>query len=78
MSRAIVTLSSQYRQNSKLYLMELAAKYSIPDTDIAGIQKNFDNYINKAVKESKQLIEMECKIVADGYSENLNIGESKL
>lgn len=77
MSRAIVVLSSQYRQNAKLYLLELAAKYNIPDSDLAGIQKWFDDTINKSIKESKDLIKAECRIVADGYSESLNVGESE-
>jgi len=77
MQRAVVVLSSQYRQNSKNFLMELVAKYNIQDKDIAGIQKIFDNMINKAVAESKDLIRNECEIIASEYSETLNRGESK-
>ena len=77
MNRAIIVLSNQYRQNSKQYILELAAKYNIPDTDLADIQKWFDDTINKSVKESSLLIKTECKIVSDSYSEKLNIGESE-
>lgn len=77
MNRSIIVLSNQYRQNSKQYILELASKYSIPDTDLAGIQKWFDDTINKSVNESNLLIKKECAIVADDYSERLNIGESK-
>jgi LysM repeat protein len=77
MQRSVVVLSSQYRQNSKQFITELAAKYNIPDSDLAGIQKWFDNTINKAVAESTGLIKKECEIIASEYSESLNIGESK-
>lgn len=77
MQRSVVVLSSQYRQNSKQFITELSAKYNIPDSDLAGLQKWFDNTINKAVKESKDLIQKECEIIADEYSELLNVGESK-
>lgn len=77
MQRSVVVLSSQYRQESKQFIMELASKYNIPDTDLAGIQKHFDNTINKAVKESKDLIQSECEIIASEYSDTLNVGEQK-
>lgn len=77
MQRAVVVLSSQYRQESKTFITELSAKYGIPDKDLAGLQKWFDNTINKAVAESKDLIKKECEIIADEYSETLNRGESK-
>lgn len=77
MQRAIVVLSSQYRQESKPFITELAAKYNIPDADLAGIQKRFDVTINKAVNESRSLIEKECEIVTNEYSQTLNVGESK-
>ncbi len=76
-NRSIIVLSSQYRQRSKQYILDLAAKYDIPDTDLAGIQKAFDENINKAVKESKLLIKQECKVVSDNYAETLMQGESK-
>ncbi len=77
MQRAIVVLSSQYRQNSKLYILGLAAKYKIPDDSLAGIQKWFDETINKSVSESNGLIKKECKIVSDNYAETLEQGESE-
>lgn len=76
MQRAVVVLGSKYRQESKTFLIELASKYNVPDTDIAGLQKWFDNTINKAVIESKDLIVKECEIIASEYSETLNRGES--
>ena len=77
MQRAVVVLGSKYRQESKTFLIELASKYNVPDTDIAGLQKWFDNTINKAVIESKDLIVKECEIISDEYSQSLNVGESK-
>jgi len=77
MQRSVVVLSYKYRQESKQFITELVAKYNIPDTDLAGIQKWFDNTINKAVKESKDLIKSECQIIASEYSNLLNVGESK-
>lgn len=77
MQRSVVVLSSQYRQGAKQFVTLLAAKYEIPVTDLAGIQKKFDDSINKAVKESKDLIKSECEIIANEYSNLLNIGESK-
>lgn len=77
MNRSIIVLSNQYRQNSKLYILGLAAKYKIPDADLAGIQKWFDDTINKSVSESNGLIKKECKIVSDAYAETLNQGESE-
>jgi len=76
MQRAIIVLSNQYRQSSKQYLIELLAKYNIPEKDLAGIQKWFDETINNAIKESKDLINTECRIVSDSYSEQLEQGES--
>ena len=76
MQRAVVVLGSQYRQEAKQFLIELTAKYNIPDTDLAGLQKWFDNTINKAVKESSELIKTECEIIASEYSDQLNVGES--
>lgn len=76
MQRSVVVLSSQYRQESKQFLIRLAAKYSIPDSDLAGIQKQFDETINKSVLESTDLIKAECEIIASEYSALLNVGES--
>ncbi len=78
MQRAATTIGAQFRQMSKQYINEVAAKYNIPDSDIAGLQKNFDTFVNRAVKEAKELIEIECRAVADEFSETLNQGESKL
>jgi hypothetical protein len=75
MQRSVVVLSSQYRQNSKQFIIELSAKYNIPDIDLAGIQKQFDITINKAVSESIVLIKKECEIVVSEYSQTLNVGE---
>ncbi|HSH51020.1 MAG TPA: hypothetical protein VK982_04770, partial [Bacteroidales bacterium] len=76
MQRAVVVLGSKYRQESKTFITEIASKYNIPDTQLAGLQKWFDNTINKAVIESKDLIVKECEIIASEYSETLNRGES--
>ena len=77
MQRSVVVLSSQYRLESKNFITELASKYNIPDADLAGIQKKFDVTINKAVTQSKDLIKKECQIIADEYSQTLNVGEKK-
>jgi len=77
MQRAVVVLGSKYRQESKTFITEIASKYNIPDTQLAGLQKWFDNTINKAVIESKDLIVKECEIISDEYSQSLNVGESK-
>jgi len=77
MQRAVVVLSNKYIQQSKLFLIELAAKYEIPEGDIASLQKAFDSKMNEAVKESRGLIISECESVANEYSQTLNVGESK-
>jgi transcriptional regulator with XRE-family HTH domain len=76
MQRSIIVLSNKYRQTSKQFITEIAAKYNIPDSDLAGIQKWFDETINKSVTDARKLITKECRIVANELAGSLGVGES--
>lgn len=76
MQRSVVVLSNKYRQESKQFLNILAAKYNIPDSDLSGIQKEFDDTINRSVSEARDLIKSECEIMASELAGTLGIGES--
>lgn len=76
MQRAVIVLSNQYRQTSKHFILQLFSKYNIPDTDLASIQKTFDETINKAVNDSEDLIKTECEIVANELAGKLGVGEA--
>ena len=77
MQRVVIILSNGYRLKSKTYINNLASKYKIPRKAIASIQKEFDESINKAVREASESIELECRAVANEMAGQFNVGERK-
>ena len=69
MIRSIVILSNQYRNTAKQYLIEIAAEFNISDSALPEIQKRFDKTINQGVLDSKDLIKIECEIMANKFTE---------
>ena len=68
-------LSNEYRNSSKQFIIKLSATYDIPDIEIAGINKIFDDSINEAVDNAKNNIRKRTREYVQEYSKSRNIGE---